>query len=157
MSLMPYANRADYLAMIERLRRANGMRQCECGCGTEIPALTKALQPARFAPHHRVRVPRKTPGSTLKHSQGYVLEYARDHPRAHNGYVYQHVLVWERHHGSLSEGYVVHHINHVKDDNRLENLHAMPFGDHSRLHMTSERARRMAALSSGRRGKGPSS
>jgi len=29
---------------------------------------------------------------------------------------------------------VAHHINGIKDDNRLENLEVIAFGEHSRLH-----------------------
>jgi hypothetical protein len=54
--------------------------------------------------------------------QGYVLEYAPDHPAARNGWVSQHRLVWEREVGPIPEGFVVHHKNEDKADNRLENL-----------------------------------
>lgn len=33
-----------------------------------------------------------------------------------------HRIIWEMHHGEIPTGYEVDHINHVKHDNRIENL-----------------------------------
>ena len=88
----------------------------------------------------------RKPGDTLPHSAGYVLEYAPDHPRAHNGYVYQHVLVWERANRRLvPAGHAVHHRNEIRDDNRPENLEVLTVGAHNRRHLSPERLRRMQA------------
>lgn len=49
--------------------------------------------------------------------------------------VYVHVRVMEKKLGGpIPEGLVVHHINGNKDDNRPENLVAIPRGVHGRLH-----------------------
>lgn len=76
-------------------------------------------------------------GGKKKHSQGYILVYAPDHPcRDRNGFVLEHRLVMERHLGRiLDESEVVHHKNGVKSDNRLENLQVMSRADHAQLHM----------------------
>lgn len=71
----------------------------------------------------------------LKDSYGYIHAYLPDHPRANSkGYVREHIAVWEEHHGHLPSGYEVHHINHIKSDNRIENLIAMLKSDHIRQH-----------------------
>lgn len=46
----------------------------------------------------------------------------------------EHRMIWEQHHGPVPEDWVVHHINGIRDDNRIENLQAMPSGTHSALH-----------------------
>lgn len=63
-------------------------------------------------------------GGRTYDSQGYVKVYCPEHPYAMNGrYVKEHRLVMERHLGRfLFSNENVHHINGIKDDNRLENL-----------------------------------
>jgi len=61
--------------------------------------------------------------SNLK-NKGYILIYKPEHPRAmYDGYVYQQWLVMEEYLGRfLTKQETVHHINRIRDDNRLENL-----------------------------------
>lgn len=64
-------------------------------------------------------------GGKIKHKKGYVLKMAKDHPRSksNNGYVFEHILVMEKKLGRyLVKGENIHHINGVKDDNRIKNL-----------------------------------
>ena len=72
---------------------------------------------------------------------GYVTQYSPNHPRemkgtGYNGYVYQHILVAEGMLGRpLRAGEVVHHINHVRDDNRHQNLVVFASQScHSKVH-----------------------
>ena len=60
------------------------------------------------------------------------------HPRTTKaGYVAEHILVMEQHIGRyVKPGEHVHHINNVKDDNRIENLALMTKSAHHSLHAT---------------------
>jgi len=64
-------------------------------------------------------------GGKTHHTRGYVMMKAPGHPRAENnsGYVFEHILVVESHIGRyLLPKENVHHVNGVKDDNRVVNL-----------------------------------
>lgn len=67
-------------------------------------------------------------------SKGYVyLLVDPEHIKGHR-YRAEHLVVWESANGLLPQGWVVHHINGIKDDNRLENLQALPRKRHGEVH-----------------------
>lgn len=76
-------------------------------------------------------------GGRVNHS-GYVRVLSPDHPnKDKHGYVFEHRLVAEKMLGRyLLPTEAVHHINHVRDDNRPENLKVMDSRDHWKLHKT---------------------
>ena len=62
-------------------------------------------------------------GGRNKHPKGYILIYKPDHPFAMKRYVFEHRLVMEKHLGRyLTPKEKVHHINEIKDDNRIKNF-----------------------------------
>lgn len=119
---------------------------CECGCGD------LSTPGRRFISGHNGRGQRLSnyTGRYVHGTSGYAFVDVPRHPFAQKGYVAEHRIVIERNlietaPGSdmlitlgdnlyLSPEIVVHHINGVKDDNRLENLHPMTRFEHTRLH-----------------------
>ena len=77
-------------------------------------------------------------------SKGYV--YILVAPEARKGHRYraEHMLVWEQANGPIPKGYIIHHRNGKKDDNRLENLEALPRNEHNHRH--DEHDRRIVEL-----------
>lgn len=85
----------------------------------------------------RWKNPSEFGGHKKKRGDGYIKVYCPSHPLAtKDGYVMEHILVMEKHIGrTITRDEVVHHKNHVRDDNRIENLQLMTFKEHASLHM----------------------
>lgn len=78
-------------------------------------------------------------GGRYKHNKGYVYVLKPEHPYTNSdGYVFEHRLVMEKQIGRYLIPNIddVHHINGVKDDNRLENLQLLTHGKHTTLTNT---------------------
>lgn len=81
--------------------------------------------------------PSKYGGHRKRRKDGYIAVFCPHHPmKTKEGYVMEHILVMEEHIGRyVTRDEVVHHKNHIRDDNRLENLELMTFKEHAGLHM----------------------
>jgi len=121
--------------------------QCSCGCGNTVihnklyPSQIKRQGAKRFINGHqhigkkhtkehisKTRRPMEKngrwKGGKFIDTDGYVLIKKPGHPFSNNqGYVREHRLVVEEQIGRyITKKEVVHHINHIKNDNRIENL-----------------------------------
>ena len=76
---------------------------------------------------------------SAKDQHGYIMIKKPFHPRAdHQGYVKLAILVMEKHlKRFLKPEEVVHHINHIKNDNRINNLKLFKnMSEHMKFHST---------------------
>jgi hypothetical protein len=69
-------------------------------------------------------------------SKGYKTIKAPAHHRADKkGYVLEHILIFEKETGiAVPKNCCVHHLNGIKNDNRIENLCLMTHSAHTKLH-----------------------
>jgi len=74
-------------------------------------------------------------------NQGYVLRLVENHPFADKrGYVREHRLIMEKHLGRfLLSTEFIHHINQIRNDNRLENLILQGQNIHAKKHLVGKR------------------
>lgn len=79
-------------------------------------------------------------GHKKRRKDGYIYVYSPSHPMStKDGYVMEHILVMEEKIGRyITRDEVVHHKNHIRSDNRLDNLELMTFKEHASMH-TKER------------------
>lgn len=83
-----------------------------------------AWETGRFAP---------AKGGITKDGDGRILVRDKNSTRKRH-YTLRSHLVWEQvHNRPLPKGYVIHHLNGVKDDDRPENLIALPKGKHDKV------------------------
>jgi HNH endonuclease len=109
---------------------------CECGCGELIEIINKMGKQAKYKNHHHNygKNHYKWKDGRIKDERGYIRILKPDHHFTNNlGYVYEHRLIWEEYYNCclLPVG-MIHHINGIKDDNRIENLQLMSRSDHGK-------------------------
>jgi len=107
-----------------RLLPRNGLNprwECMCSCGKLFEAYAHNLKAGATKSCGCARHAKKG----LTYSQGYASVWMPEHPRAgvRSHRVLEHILVMEAKLGRyLVEGEEIHHLNSVRDDNRIENL-----------------------------------
>lgn len=69
-------------------------------------------------------------------ANGYILIYRPDHPACNcTGYIFEHRLIMEESIGRYLTGTeIIHHINGIRDDNRIENLQMVTSSEHTKIH-----------------------
>ena len=112
---------------------------CKCGCGIEIKINNKRKNKLVFFINHHNSKGSNHPmwnGGKRKDGYGYILVWKPNHHHASMlGYVKEHRLVYEEYYKCclLKWGHI-HHINEIKDDNRIENLILLSNSQHRKLH-----------------------
>lgn len=81
-------------------------------------------------------------------SNGYMRIKMPGHNRANSAdYVAEHIYIWEQvHNRPLPQGWVIHHLNGIRNDNRPENLVAMPRGGHTKREEAEPYKKRIREL-----------
>ena len=97
---------------------------------SHIEKMRKALIGLRLGNKHPM-----WKGGRRKLPKGYVLIYQPNHPFANRNFILEHRFIMEKYLGRyLTKKEVVHHINGIKNDNRIENLRVMTITAHKKFH-----------------------
>lgn len=111
--------------------------ECTCGCGELIPSITLDNKPMRYKHGHGNSGKKNnfwTGGKTT--SKDYIILNERKHPNKNKGNrIAEHRLIMSEHLGRQLESWeLVHHINGIKNDNRIENLELTDRKSHPSEH-----------------------
>lgn len=84
-------------------------------------------------------------GGISRNAKGYKRVKMPEHHRAdRKGYVLEHILVFEKETGiQVPDGCCIHHLNGIKDDNRIENLCLMTHSAHTTFHNTGAKRKKV--------------
>lgn len=88
-------------------------------------------------------------GGKYKNDKGYLLVFIDEKSpylsmRKKDNHVYEHRLIMAKHLGRPLERWeIVHHINHIKDDNRIENLKLLEKNTHDTITILEEENKRL--------------
>lgn len=109
---------------------------CKCGCGRNFKQFN--YQKGYIRGHSTVlQKGNKSPGWTggIINKRGYIFIYTPEHPHNDRKYVKRSRLTMEKKLGRyLHTREHVHHINGIKDDDRIENLALLSISEHMSLH-----------------------
>lgn len=121
---------------IEEVKENNtNSNLCACGCGQPCKKRFKQGHYLKYYLKNNKHYNNK--GCKIKNPDGYIMVYCPNHPSVSKSthYIMEHRLVMEKHLGRYLENYEsIHHINEIKDDNRIENLHLYSNSEHTILH-----------------------
>lgn len=95
-----------------------------CVCGS-VKAKSSSICASCHASNQSMKTNGNWKGGKTIHKSGYVMVRTPGHPRSksNNGYVFEHIIIMEEYIGRhLVASENVHHINGIKNDNRIENL-----------------------------------
>lgn len=139
--------------IIKELKTTIELILCECGCGLTRPRYDVNNNERRFIQGHNSKLAKLENNNNWKggktyHSRGYILLCKPDHPKASKtGYVYEHRYVYEQYYKCcLLDCVDIHHINGIRNDNRIENLEPMSKSKHVSNHFKKDMSDRQCIL-----------
>lgn len=114
-------------------------RKCACGCGTIIKRKRFPKNfPKSYVAGHQFKGKLNTNWNNGQYitAYGYVFLQKPEHPNSDKrGYVREHVFIMSKHLGRpLTKNELVHHINGIRNDNRIDNLIIMTRQQHASHH-----------------------
>lgn len=129
-------------AAVKAYERLRSLRLASRESGVSTPTISKHLKLRGIAMEpscNRGKIGAAHPawkGGKEIDRDGYIRLYRPRHPwPRRNGMVLEHVAMMEKSMGRrIDNGECVHHLNHDRQDNRLENLQLMTMSEHTRLH-----------------------
>jgi len=128
--------RPELVREVERLYREEGLSRVDIAKKLGI-GRSKVRQFLKRSGVPSIKIWNKgfSEGTKRHNTKGYIEVKSPDHPKANpRGWVAEHLLVWEEtNKQSLPEGWHIHHLNGIRDDNRSENLLALPATEHTKL------------------------
>lgn len=99
---------------------------------TKMALKTGRLKTQKGKDHHSWK------GGRFKNKNGYVY--------VNNGRQAEHRVVWEKAYGKIPNGNIIHHLNGIRDDNRLSNLCSLPRKRHSPTTIVEPHQKRIREL-----------
>jgi hypothetical protein len=125
----------------------NNIKLCQCGCKQEVSGSyrdgkkNKWIE-RKFIHGHYTRIldrrGDKNPnwkGGRVAQGKGYMKILKHDHPNNVDGYVKEHRLTYEEYYNCCLLPWTdIHHINEIKNDNKIENLYTVFHSKHKNLH-----------------------
>ena len=125
---------------------------CKCGCG-ETTTLFRGKYRQFISGHNgKGEGNGRWKGGEFKDKDGYILVKCPDHPFANfHGYVKKHRLIYEQYYNCCLLPWIeIHHINGIKDDNRIENLLPLSKRDHAIITLTKDMSDRLCSQCNGK-------
>ena len=65
--------------------------------------------------------------------------YSKGYKRIGRKGLFEHRVIWEHANGIIPTGYEIHHLNGIRDDNRVENLQLLSKSEHAKLTWVTRR------------------
>ena len=121
--------------------------ECACGCGQQFHSISIHGDKLKYIKGHqnKMAVGHNFKGGQVKTVDGRMKILSKNHPyKDHLGYVFKHRLIMEKHLGRyLRPDEYIHHINEVKDDDRIENLQIVTSSEHTIIHNRKDMSNRI--------------